>query len=1796
MKYHDETIRAYLCTYERNYYGIPRLAYFGEEDPGNPGEYRWRYGFVYGEPEKDSRGQLLFFDDPREWEMDNGLQVQYGVSGGMEGSVSSGVGFGIYFWPEDRRVAGGIRGGMSGGRAQARQTLVDINGDGRPDSVRKTVKGIGVALNNGIDGFDREHDYEIDVDSLEAEENSLVTYGWNVFGGKSMLPFIGSVGAVYAETHQNGWSDLTTGFADIDGDGLVDLAVKGSGEYYRNTSSEAGIGFQKTRLYQTTGQAIEDVEIALDPEEREGYARTYYQQSPFRSWRSPFGGRVAVTQHVTAAAEPLSEDGIQAKTYMGDELVAGYDVGGGVWTPESGFVYDMAAGQSLYFVGDAGWDTRGDDLDWDITVRYEELAYFEGMDRGDVCLPPGELGAEALAATDLLYPLYLPVFRESWPDPPSIEKYVLRDEPWTDCIEGRYAGEPVQVIAWRVREAWEEMVRRGWYVPGRLDGAGFAALLDRAALLDGQAGTASWTCREVTAAYYSYDAGAGCFTINTRNKAAVAEEVWHGYETLLRDLVMGCPEETRRALGAYFWIDGTPVWPVADAEGRVSYFHMEEAALDGGQEGQPGIIRRGEGGLRLSLGVLDGDVWTIDMTDGEVYQNDLPRGTGEIIDETEGITVRIPAVSAGKTLYEREYWFADFAEVAEYASREELEAVRVELQEAEYSEERWQRFMEEDFPFYEEPEEGDTYYRLKAGAVTAGEDLARYRQFIYGTYTGAYRRSIRYYADGVHPVEGNGIKVPELAEGFHMRQVTRERVAWNSGEDFSTENLVTGPVVYETDPVVYETGETGGEGYVSARRVETVEGLYGGVNRWYYGVWFGDQEGIPFSGSALEEQRFGGTDRAGYAETEAAVTAGSDAVKAAGNGEPPAAGTLRQDAGGGFVCGEVRANRNDGEPAAILGDSELEERGFDAVVGDALVGAVSTRLKSGIDGNGEPVQTVETFAPFIRGNYIHANRTGGAVFYEIRGVRGGTLGVDTGAVSGGAVPMRMISLRKSDNKGMDTVAGPKTGVAGDVIGLAGSLSLITGTAAGMDQDSTRERIKQVFYALGLPKSSNSNTSRMTQTVQDINGDGVADILKSGGGSVTVIPGSRQGFGTPYTIDGGGYLSFSETESYASGGSPNALGSIMNGVKSNGRNAAASVNGTTPDFEIGLGASGGITYSDGTSRQLAGLVDINGDGLPDYLTGGAAGISTGERFETRTSFGGISVNTSETTSIGGAFSLHYGLGITSAEAWGGGFSVGGSLSYSVSASQTTAMLLDINGDGLPDKVSKGFGSDAFTVCFNQGNRFGDPVPVRADGWSLSADEYIAFQAVTDGNIMTAALTGLPVIENAAEDIGLSGAFDAVDDRGIIFNPFGFILNNYINSLSLNTTMTLGASGSGQGCVMISIPIPLPVPPYVAPLFNRAVNVSIASSAGINAGANLSGVSVQTMDINGDGLPDRVLRIPGSDRIYVRKNLLGEAGLLKRIDFPQGGSCDLSYAWKPGTTAMPRSRYVLAEVTRHDGNGEPGYQDLDYGEHAYTVRYGYEDGYYDREVKEFYGFATVTELYADGSRKETAWHTRDYYRKGMKHTESIRNAEGFVLRFTGYDTDNAPYARIRGEYHREYETDQAGDPAERRVAYGYDGYGNVTEVEETVSTGETMRVVIGYWHDSGAYLHAHPAEITVYDGGNRPVRRRRGFYTDRGSLARLEQYDGNGWNATLLSWDGWGNLSRVEDPGGAWTGYGYDDELHQYVERLGGDGVRPERAERQSGAERLCGRDGGGSGIGLRRTRGPATAGGNRIRRA
>jgi len=385
-----------------------------------------------------------------------------------------------------------------------------------------------------------------------------------------------------------------------------------------------------------------------------------------------------------------------------------------------------------------------------------------------------------------------------------------------------------------------------------------------------------------------------------------------------------------------------------------------------------------------------------------------------------------------------------------------------------------------------------------------------------------------------------------------------------------------------------------------------------------------------------------------------------------------------------------------------------------------------------------------------------------------------------------------------------------------------------------------------------------------------------------------------------------------------------------------------------------------------NSQYVGLYDMNGDGLPDRVMRKVSSPYT--NFVVQFNLNG-SLGEARTWPNVQGYDIYpddYRLNSMDAAADGGGW----------------VTLRDINGDGLPDRIITDYTNNyaSFKVQFNNGAGFEaqeiwGPVDTQSNpnwGWGGASS--------TGG--------GATYVE--LFDINGDGLPDRVMRKlNSTYDRFKVQLNTGTGFGSVIDWTTLEGAGSDHG---------------------------LGSVAYISA----AGYIVKHMDMNGDGLVDRVMMNQSGqlDRWTVQTNRGPFPDLMAEVHNGIGGSVAVTYlpstqydnrdkdwttnAWAEGAKALlPFPVYAVATVAVRDGMGATN-----------TTTYSYRGGMFDGEKREFRGFNRVTVTDPLGAVQKTYFHQgggRDETASGEYQDAGSKAKKGIPYLVEIYGSDGLLYSR-------------------------------------------------------------------------------------------------------------------------------------------------------------------------------------------
>jgi len=589
---------------------------------------------------------------------------------------------------------------------------------------------------------------------------------------------------------------------------------------------------------------------------------------------------------------------------------------------------------------------------------------------------------------------------------------------------------------------------------------------------------------------------------------------------------------------------------------------------------------------------------------------------------------------------------------------------------------------------------------------------------------------------------------------------------------------------------------------------------------------------------------------------------------------------------------------------------------------------------------------------------------------------------------------------------------------------------------------------------------------------------------------------------------------------AAGASASRLGSPMVGVPcpgdvgdGSGQDARA-VPRIGNTLSAGLGGGFIITVAGSVGRTASDLdfLDLNGDQFPD-LVGHAQAQYTlpngGLEAKVRTNPGVDTLrrafNLAGSVSIGGSIPIARGgsrgtAGANSTSAPKGErtqnlmISLGFSGEVGVGQSTVRADLLDVNGDGLPDRVLHD-GS----VGLNLGYSFATPeVWPGFDGLDQSTSlEGTLAAGIGYNDLIYGWAGGLSYTgsrsrtRRSLQDLNGDGLPDQLrDDSGtlrVAFNAGSRFLPEVawhgatVDELSRTVSANLGGGG------FITIPVPIFLCSPVTVLF-------LIINPGAMVSASMTRQEEALMDVDGDGFADHVTSTR-DDELVVARNRTGRSNLLQSVERPLGGRIALDYERLGNTSEMPRSLWALARVELEDGVPDDGPSPL-------LTTYAYDSPRYDRGEREFYGFGQVTERHrAAGPAEPVArtvartYRNESFYSRGLLVSEVTSDADGRALRGAEFayqfrDVGTGDVAatlgsrtatlfpmRVRAET-RVVE----GQPAQAlgtRRDFTYDEVGNVVHVADAggPGSGDELEATLTYASCGPDGLRSVPERIVI-----------------------------------------------------------------------------------------------------------------------
>ena len=1842
----------------------------------NAGE-SYEYTFDYTLPRKNDNGDIIYFAEAKEWS--NGQPLQTGSSTGLGSNFSGSAGIGYGTRVVDVRAAGGAGGSVSSGESRTEDSLLDINGDGRPDAISQSGETVFVALNNGS-GFDEKKAISIKPGSLseelDHEKTSSSSVGWNIYGGAGSISAALSLGVGYSEVRQRSSSRTLCSFIDMDGDGLPDIAEAGKSTYLKNLGN---LEFERRSIYSSV--AVTEAGQTVEPELAEEYRKTYFVQTPFRMWKVPYEGVITITESAHGISENFDKTKqVILKTYEKEnenddsELRINATASDIVKTNKT---TDVDKASEYYFISDSGKEPEKTDIEWDINIEYSDVKTFKkglrqpllNLKRYEELAPARKtyyygggkaiedykafIAAEYLDGRTELLKLFSITAQETQADSGSPRGYTLGaqyDPGWTKKTSVEEQKSIISALMENnclIPSVFTEPQFNEYYESVKANTSKAADIVkyysDFAMQFEHDVADNLYLFRDFSKKYSISDFLETYPIPDSVQKSALSNYNQNGTAASfsVNDIFYECHSEKEFSGGRGIKNEGT----VANNVLNVGTYSSSDLFIDltdkklksreGGESLAPVDIpynvissSASEDTLSIQYGInkdrngiyesiltatLEGLSYRAPNLSSEEFQkiagdidveftdvHDAHWRLEDTEDESKRVkTSDIDALFKGMELPDsrkEEFISALYEKKDALASAEAVNPEEAPKEEATYSYyvlkenadyDRAQEILDEykreivykeKFPFYAvssgsyvlkdewkgfkdeeearsewisdieaeiletEPslkKENPAEFSSRLESVFAGKYkeymrldsllLAECRKFGFGKFS-SMRVSQEFCVEHLYNINNNSYSVLVAGNGLSLDRATftLPKTRWNSGSDYSTDNMNRGKAIYSYNKTITQDGVT--DTAVEEIKIQSDEFLYGGKDGWFYGIWKGSLADVPFSGKRLKE----------YKSSMEGINSEEDFNSRKNSVPTEISERQKEQKAADSVHFYLPQRQDECEFARNASGFRNASVPYTVDYSESLLGTVAMYSEARKTSAGRETAT-GYYMPFIFGNIIHADRAGGISYYKVEGLSDSSK--NEAAQPEGSFLLSMPAIRKSYTEAIDRTPVAKAGI--------GPVS------ADFSKTSNSSSAKDSYnLAVSLPGGSasageNISTSTASQILQDVNADGIPDIVQTGSGALRIIEGARLNesgeisFSKEQAISGIPCISRNETSSKVYGGSVSAQGSVRQVPRTT---SYGNIKYVVVEPQASPSASGGLTYSESSSLQTRGIADINGDGIPDYCDGDFYALGNGSGFSPDyTNFSAGNISESRSRSIGMNFSVGIGgiagsADLHAAKTLRSGASGTAGITYSSTTSNTEKMMMDINGDGLQDILEMESGSSVVSVRYNTGCGFTPCQAVELPGWkNYVKDNLEKFLAQADSNGFDLGLIkDIPVIGTAASK-GLAS---------VSINPFGFDAENLSNSLDWSTSVTVGLNGSVGANLNIGIDIIVPLPPF----YIGTINITAAGGAGANASSTVSGVSVRMMDLDGDGLADHVLRIPGFGT-YWKRNISGRYGLLTGIGLPQGGNVRIEYAGKYGTTDNPNFKYVMSRVTMDDGCGE-ALPELSHGEHSVATAFEYDGGYYDRRRRDFYGFQTVRTTSADGTYHVDEYNNCEYYAKGCIERTAFYAKDGSLLSEGRTFLCPSPVALPAMEESWTFEKASGKDSFIYKAAeYKYDVFGNCIEIKQDFGGGESLSAQVIYDNtDTGNYIIGLPVDIRVYDSNGNLLRHRSGAYDDLGQLKELRQYfDTYNYSVHTLNYDGFGNIKSVTDSRGANLAYTYDKDENMFVTGISQSGM-------------------------------------------
>ena len=665
----------------------------------------------------------------------------------------------------------------------------------------------------------------------------------------------------------------------------------------------------------------------------------------------------------------------------------------------------------------------------------------------------------------------------------------------------------------------------------------------------------------------------------------------------------------------------------------------------------------------------------------------------------------------------------------------------------------------------------------------------------------------------------------------------------------------------------------------------------------------------------------------------------------------------------------------------------------------------------------------------------------------------------------------------------------------DVAGLAGDCLQGTGAAAVTQVATSKSSVTQ-GGAMGFTVNTAEGNATTDVTMMDMNGDGYPDIVAGG---VVQYTNSQGGISGEKSQKLEKISSENSSSSKGYGGNPVAsVSSIVKLIKHSPQTAANS----QTKWQVQFSLSGSGSYN--KDEAAVQFIDMNGDGLPDQiLKNKQVRINLGYTFSDPMDWGLERIQGGESKAFNAGASggmggeLVKGSSINKAS---GSFMAG----FGIVSSETKEAynLMDVNSDGLPDKVWKE--GNGIKVSFNTGNAFLSPINWKgasALSESASTSESVNAAFTISINLL---LPPIKISTNPGASTGHSisrptYALQDVDGDGYL----DIVESEKESELKVTrsaigrTNMLKAVTNSLGGTFTLDYA-------HTAPTYGLPGGKWVMSSLTVDDGIHDDGPLMTTAFEYKDGKRDRHEReFLGFGEVITRNLDTEKENALYRKSVQK---YDVSGYYTQGN---------LVNASVEDAAGK-----------VYTETRNEYDGYYLTAKGDEYTFTAQPVLCSD-------------------------RASAFVpLRYTAnLQYEGTAQGMITSEAWNEYYL--TGHHGELK-SYRFSNKGKLGSKGDGKFDYQTS---IRYTSNSSRNILGLPTDVTVTGGDGKVYHQVSAVYDTKypNHLTKITQQLGNGEAVTDYRYDSFGNILQKTLPANAkgqrmWYKYRYEPEMNMYVERV------------------------------------------------